>query len=350
MKKMLAILLLITTLNVPIYAFEKFKDVKENDWFKKTIINLSEGDIIAGYEDGTFRPMDKVKRDEYIKMVIRSLGYTDIENSSGYWATNYIEKAMKLKLIKEDEFTEYTKVINRGEMALIASRILEDGDDELNLNQYESSILDLNLVSSKYKEAVLKSYAKGILKGYEDGEFKCNNTLTRAEAATVIERIVEKDKRIKVSTKKEGLTFEQKLAIWEDEWIEPKFYDDREHPAYHYRIELENLNEYLINKEKDYMSYKVRVEVLNYKELNTIEMPSFVTGKWALRNLNEEKSIGSVFALRKKYYATREDKEKLILEKGMKIEHKVKVARTGNIDGKQVKKEKQYVLTYEIKE
>ncbi|TAH60321.1 MAG: S-layer homology domain-containing protein [Gottschalkiaceae bacterium] len=64
------------------------------------------------------------------------------------------------------------------------------------MNEYSKQITDYNTINDKDNEYVLKAYVKGIITGYTDGTFKPNNSVTRAEASTMLVRLLEPSKRI----------------------------------------------------------------------------------------------------------------------------------------------------------
>jgi len=50
-----------------------FRDVLPNGVEAGAVEMLTKGGIISGFSDGTFRPNDKIKREEFIKMVVKAL-------------------------------------------------------------------------------------------------------------------------------------------------------------------------------------------------------------------------------------------------------------------------------------
>ena len=56
-----------------------FPDVSEKSWAKGYISWCAGKNIVGGYEDGTFRPEGNITYDEALKMVCAMLGYTDFD-------------------------------------------------------------------------------------------------------------------------------------------------------------------------------------------------------------------------------------------------------------------------------
>lgn len=74
----------------------------------------SQKGIIEGYGDGTFGPQDHINYQNALTMVVRTLGYTNLD-----WPWGYIEQAVKLGLTDGIEGVAYTDDLTRGEVAQI---------------------------------------------------------------------------------------------------------------------------------------------------------------------------------------------------------------------------------------
>jgi hypothetical protein len=175
-------------------AKPSFSDVESDDWYYETVTKLVERGGINGFPDGRFKPINKMKKGEFVKLIVGSLGFEEDPLESLHWSSGYIEKAKELNILDDSEFEDSTlnENINRNEMAKIAVRTLEHlGEDDYpdNLDEYKSLIADYNSIDSEYKEYVLKAYVKGIITGYEDSSFKGEKELIRAEASTVAIRL-----------------------------------------------------------------------------------------------------------------------------------------------------------------
>ena len=149
---------------------------------------------IAGYPDGTFRPQNNVTRAEACKIlaslinpdnaVLGTVSFSDIPSDA--WYANYVatlEKYGALNLWK-DTF-EADKKITRAELVTIVYNIT----DHARKNAKFVHISDVGAEDSYY-DAVMYSISEGIVAGYEDGTFKPNNSITRAETVTVVNRFI----------------------------------------------------------------------------------------------------------------------------------------------------------------
>lgn len=174
-----------------------FKDIKQTDWFADTVGKLIDIGGINGYPDGTFKPNNTITRAEFTKILVSALGHKDLAKTSTHWASGFVDKAVSMKLTSKDELKDLDKPIPRKEMAKMVANALDyRGETHIaNRNDYKGQIKDFNSISSTYQDFVLKAYTKGIITGYPDGTFGGDKGLTRAEASTVILRIIDASER-----------------------------------------------------------------------------------------------------------------------------------------------------------
>ena len=83
-------------------------DVKAGDWYNTEVCTLIKAGLINGYPDGTFRPNANVTRAEFSAMIARLfsvsyVGNNTFEDANGHWAENYINILAKLGILKGDE-------------------------------------------------------------------------------------------------------------------------------------------------------------------------------------------------------------------------------------------------------
>lgn len=55
--------------------------------------------------------------DEFVKILVSSIDENIVHSSNGYWAESYINRAKKLGIVQDGEFSDYTRYITCGEMA-----------------------------------------------------------------------------------------------------------------------------------------------------------------------------------------------------------------------------------------
>ena len=188
-----------------------YSDVNQSAWYASYVNKISELNAFSGYEDGTFRPDNQITQEEFIKTVVCLIcGELNESNAPtvkntwnskwSSWAVPYLDKAFELGLITEQD-TKFKLVgipCTRGEMAKVITRAVEYLKEEpvADTSTYIAKLNDYDRMKEEYKPYVLQAYAKGILSGYDDGTFRDDGLLTRAEASSVLVRLIDKNERI----------------------------------------------------------------------------------------------------------------------------------------------------------
>jgi len=160
---------------------EHFTDVNEKAWYYKDVMELTQRGLISGYSDKTFRPNASIRVDEFIKILVSAIDENIKPSQSDYWADSYINKAKELGIVKDGEFSDYTRYITRGEMARMIVRAgtsaKEKGlslDIPENYKGYSYLISDYSALDSDSQDIALKAFASGIITGFSDGSFGFN--------------------------------------------------------------------------------------------------------------------------------------------------------------------------------
>jgi hypothetical protein len=198
---------------------------------------------VRGLEDGSFMPGRSITRAE-ISMILWRLLDSDAKHmsrpttfndvSAGSWyaqAVNYLA-SRNILLGYEDGTFRPNNEITRAELTAMMSRFFEM--DEAGANQFT----DVNSThwASTY---ILNAHAKGWVTGFEDNTFRPNNATTRAEAVTLLNRVLERTPNVEtINYHLDGMRLFQDLdnAHWAfyqimEAAIEHDFYldeDDRE--------------------------------------------------------------------------------------------------------------------------
>lgn len=154
--------------------------------------------------------------------------YTDIEANA--WYNKYINAALKANMLNSDNGKlRPNDSISRAEFAKMLAAIDKD-------NNYVSAFSDIK--GHKYENEINKISGNKRILGYEDGSFRPDGLLTRAEAATMLNRMFN---RVADFTAIEG--FENKLI---------KFSDLKTSDWYYYEIvEASNTHEITRRNTKD---------------------------------------------------------------------------------------------------
>lgn len=200
MKKIIS-LILISIFVLSVLTVAHAEDIKLNDiekhWAKSNIEKLISMGIVDGYKDGTFKPDNTLKFEEFIKMLVTATGKEKVEAIKGEkWYKAYIDIALENNYITKDMEKLIDTNIDRKTMAEIIYNLIAATDGMVKLNEKE-----IKFVASKFTdlkvadEKVLHIAAMGIINGYLDKTFKPDDNLKRCEATTVILRILDKSLR-----------------------------------------------------------------------------------------------------------------------------------------------------------
>lgn len=172
-----------------------FPDMKDH-WAEGQVNAFVLRGVIDGYPDGGFKPQSQVSREEFIKLVVTSLALQDpgVEEPSfsdvvaDHWSFPYVEAALGAGLIDEGDYGDMlvpAGPIPRKEMAVILAR-----SASLDVpGAQEASYPDLEGLTALERDSIAACTAAGLLEGYEDGTFRPDGYLTRAEASTVMVRL-----------------------------------------------------------------------------------------------------------------------------------------------------------------
>ncbi len=184
-------------------------------WAKDTIAILFDKGIINGFLDGTFKPDNNITVAEFTKIIATSNGQSINTTTSGEWYVPYVEAATKRGIIRSGEFkaVDWDRHITRGEMARMVSRALTDESHPQNLQDYSVRIKDFGQIEANMSEDILFAYYTGIMGGYPDGTFRAGAKATRAEASTMIERLINPSKRLKADEIKKPIN----RVVYQDE-------------------------------------------------------------------------------------------------------------------------------------
>ena len=174
-------------------AAAEFSDVNGH-WAKNSIVRWMDEDVIHGYPDGTFRPNDKITRAEFATVLKNLLRLTEqAENPFSDLPDNWMKKPV-LCLVKEGVIKGYSdgtfkpnnKILRQEAFTMICRAfyfpkakdtdlsVFSDGEDVGNYAKgYIKTLVDL-----------------GAIRGYPDGTILPKEPISRAEIMTVLDRLI----------------------------------------------------------------------------------------------------------------------------------------------------------------
>ena len=173
-----------------------YSDVSADDWFNNAVSTLTNAGVLDGYEDGTFKPNGNITRAEFATITARFFEATyDGENLfpdiEGHWAQDYINEAANA----------------------------------------------------------------GIVNGYEDGTFRPQQYITRAEAVTMVNRTIERHP--------DADHLLDDMITWPDNPETAWYYEQIQ--------EATNSHEYTMNTDDEQNPYEIWTELLPNRDWSELE-------------------------------------------------------------------------------
>ncbi|ACT00509.1 S-layer homology domain-containing protein [Paenibacillus sp. JDR-2] len=170
-----------------------FSDIKGH-WAESAINQAMKLGFVNGYPDNTFKPEREVTRAEFVVMLAKALGLNGAEQKATFkdniptWAKPYIETAVNQHIISgyTDGTFRPNNRITREEIAAIAIRALDMNTS----NNTKLKFADTKQIAEWAKPYVALSNELGIMQGRGNNNFAPKAAATRAEAVTVILNIL----------------------------------------------------------------------------------------------------------------------------------------------------------------
>jgi hypothetical protein len=187
-----------------------FYDVDEKtlQWAYASIIRLASQGVFKGYEDGTFRPSSNISRIETIIAAVRLLGleseaqkpenmnaslnFRDFEEFRKKYpnAVGYLAVALKNDLFSETESKiQADKPATRLWSAVLLTKGLKLADEAKAKMSADLPFKDEDDIPAGSVGYVAVAVEKGIISGYSNGKFLPNKPVTRAELASILDRL-----------------------------------------------------------------------------------------------------------------------------------------------------------------
>ena len=212
MKKTISLILsliLVVAFTIPVSASStevtSFADVPTDYWAYQDIMAMVQLGLFNGTSDpdangvATFSPERPMTRAEFIAVLVRHLFPGEQGTAGNFWWDAEMEVAVSHGLITASDFGNYAFPCSRETMAYIlvnAAKIKGESLDSMD----SSDIPDYVLVYIKYQDAVLQAVRAGLITGMDDAHtFSPNGTMTRAQGATVLNRLIDSSRRADTS-------------------------------------------------------------------------------------------------------------------------------------------------------
>ncbi|OQB14399.1 MAG: Endoglucanase precursor [Firmicutes bacterium ADurb.Bin193] len=172
---------------------KRFNDVGTH-WSTGYVAALVKKEIFKGYEDGTFKPDQSITREEIAVAMVRALNLESKLEQAGQpqfadnaaiadWSKKSVALLTQMGILKGYDDGEFKP--KKFITRQEFSAILARSITKTP-QDVELQFTDKAQISDWAVDSVKKVYALGIVKGYEDNTFRPTNNITRAEAATML--------------------------------------------------------------------------------------------------------------------------------------------------------------------
>lgn len=175
-----------------------FKDVADSHWAYEAILGLKNKGIVNGDDVGNFRPDAKLTREELVKMVVLAVGipleganadFADVDKT--HWCYPYVAAGYTNGIIsgRDDGTFGRGASVTRQDAAVIIYNTMLSKNFSFEGNVSEE-FADMNSVSEYARAGVLEMKKIGLINGKGNNMFMPLDSLSRAEAATMIWRMI----------------------------------------------------------------------------------------------------------------------------------------------------------------
>ncbi|MFB9326943.1 S-layer homology domain-containing protein [Paenibacillus aurantiacus] len=181
-----------------------FSDEQSAKWAADYISVALGGNFINGYVDGTFKPNNTITRSEFVQVIVGALGLSEKASTATFadvpataWYNKALGTAIENKLVQgvaANKFAPEAK-ISREEVATILGRAFELKATQTTTGSEFKDFAKTHEWAVKGVNAALQA---GVISGYQDKTLKPQNSISRAEAVTMIVRALDNIGKVSV--------------------------------------------------------------------------------------------------------------------------------------------------------
>ena len=172
-----------------------FSDVNSGDWFYDNVMDAANNGYVSGYPDGTFKPNGSTTRAEFASMIAKAMGYESEPSDSDtmfpdvpndFWAKAAINFCAQNGII--EGYDDGTFKPNQTITRQEAAAILNNAFDLA--EKYgisDEQFPDDGKIANWASDHVYAAKASGLMNGDKDtGNFRPTDTIKRCEAASIL--------------------------------------------------------------------------------------------------------------------------------------------------------------------
>ena len=200
---------IINSLTNSVYALVwhpvEFKDV-ENHWAKAVVNDMASRLVVSGVGDGQFSPDRAITRAEFAAIIVRGLGlrleagampFSDVKGSD--WYSGAVVTAQAYGLINgfdDGTFRPNENITREQAMVIIAKAMsITELTQKLPVQSADTALLayaDAAEVSAWARSGVAEGLLSGVVNGRDGNRLAPKELITRAEAAAIVQRLLQK--------------------------------------------------------------------------------------------------------------------------------------------------------------
>lgn len=187
------------------YTASTFNDVATDVWYAKDVQASYELGIINGKGNGAFDPKGQLTVAQALSMACKTYelyygGDGAFTSTGSKWYDGVIAYALKQGFITEGQFTNYDRPVTRAELASFFAKAI--GADQYKKINDITTLPDID-DNTPYNQDILALYQAGIVTGSDaQGTFHPTSPIIRAEAAAIINRVINPANRKAVTFEK----------------------------------------------------------------------------------------------------------------------------------------------------
>lgn len=183
----------------------EFKDA-EGHWAKEAINDMGSRMVINGVGNDVFQPNRNITRAEFAAIVVKALGlkpgvgtesFKDVQDSD--WYSGYVKTAFEYKIVagfSADRFGPHDSITREQAMTMIAKAMklttLKGELSEGELQKLLGAFKDGGKTAAYAKESIAECVKTGIVLGKTGSTLAPKESITRAEVAVIVRKLLQK--------------------------------------------------------------------------------------------------------------------------------------------------------------
>lgn len=232
---------LMTVGSVFAVTFKDQADIDRLEWAKEAIMDMAEKNIISGMPDGTFKPMDSIKKLDSLILVAKVLGANDpskqgevaaAEQQYGTYLDNYaiygkreVSYLLYKNIIKTAELDNYIgansayATMLRYEAAILLVKAMREEESATGSSIIILPFADQSDIPERARPYVDYLYKVDVMKGVSATEFAPYLPVTRAQMAVLLYKASSKIQESELEVKGVISKIETDLNLV---WVKPE--------------------------------------------------------------------------------------------------------------------------------